>query len=90
MRLQSVPTKHFKKLWEFCEKDPAISSGQMVIGSGLARLLFPGMKIMDVSLRYTFFKLFLKRRGINITSVSPLYREVLFFFAAHRPINLQS
>jgi len=89
-RLQSVPTKHFKKLWEFCEKDAAISAGQKSIGEEVAQRMFPGMKVVDVGLRYAFFKLFLKRRGIQIDSVSPLYREMLFIFAAHRPIKLMN
>jgi hypothetical protein len=77
-------------MWEFCEKDAAISAGQKVISAEIAQKLFPGMKVMDVGARYAFFKLFLRRRGINLDSVSPLYREVLFFFAAHRPINLMN
>jgi hypothetical protein len=89
-RLQTVATKDFKKMWEFCERDAAISAGQKSIEEEVAQRMFPGMKVMDVGLRYAFFKLFLKRRGINLTSVSPLYREMLFIFAAHRPIRLMN
>jgi hypothetical protein len=89
-RLQSVPTKDFKAMWEFCEKDAAISAGQKLIGEELAQKMFPKMRVVDVGLRYAFFKLFLKRRGINLDSVSPLFRQVLFIFAAHRPIKLMN